>query len=487
MNMNPFKWHSLWSLLAVLLSIGAQAQSTDDAFRYSQNGFGGTARSMGMAGAFSTVGADFSCASTNPAGLALYRRSELSLTPSLYFSTTEATYLDSTLTDSRSNFNLNHFSYVSANTVRDDRKDSRDWYGSSFAIGYNRLANYNRQQSFAGFNTNNSITDYYAGIAAGIPEDEIRETLPFDAGLAYWVYLINPDSTGMNYTAAAPGGNVLQQQYQLEKGGMDEVSASISGNYKDKLYLGATLGIPIMNYSREKTYRETDASDIIDNFESLEQIDVLRAKGAGINGKLGVIYRPIEPLRVGFAIHTPTLLRVEEDYSTIMNSFTAQPLDDSSEGSFEYRIKTPWQINAGTSFVFGQSGLISFDYTWTDYSQMEFSTDGDDQFRIQMNTAIRQKFKPVSTLRIGGEYAYKIFRVRAGYSLSGSPYKDAALSDFKRQSITSGVGIRDNKIFVDIAFVHHTDKNQYTPYDTAPIVSVATKANNVLFTLGFRL
>ncbi len=465
----------------------AQAQSTDDAYRYAQTGFGGTARSMGMAGAFSTVGADFSVASTNPAGLALYRRGEVSVSPGLQFSNTESTYLDSTLFDTRNTFHLNHFSYVAARSVSDERKATRDWFGSSFSVGYNRLANYNRQQSFAGFNTDNSITDYYAQIAAGVPEDKIREQMPFDAGLAYWVYLINPDATGMNYTAAAPGGNVLQSQFQFEKGGMDEASISFAGNYRDKLYLGATLGIPFVRYTREKTYSETDASDIIDNFDSLEQLDVLKATGAGINGKLGLIYRPAEPLRVGFAIHTPTLMSIEENYSTTLKSFTSLPLADTSSGAFEYRITTPWSINTGASWIFGQSGIISLDYAWTDFSQTEFNTDGNDEFRIQMNTAIRQKFRPVSTLRVGGEYAYKIFRVRAGYSLSTSPYKDASLSDFTQSSITGGLGVREENIFADLALVRSMGKNRYTPYGNAPDVNLSSRTTNIVFTLGFRL
>lgn len=486
MNITFFKV-TLWN--ALLLSIATSslwAQSSDDALRYSRSDFGGTARSMGMAGAFSTVGADFSCASTNPAGLGLYRKSEFSITPSLLFNNTETTYLDSTLNDSRSSFNLQHFNFVSARSIRDDQKEKRDWYSSSFSVGYNRLANFNRQQSFAGFNTENSITDYYAALAEGTPEGEIHAAMPFDAGLAYWTYLINPDATGSSYTAIAPGGKVLQEQYQLEKGGMDEGAVAIAGNYKDKLYLGATLGIPIIKYTKEKTYSEIDASDIIDGFEALEQTDVVKAKGIGLNGKLGAIYRPIEPLRVGFGVHTPSLLFMNEEYSSYMKGITDVVAEDNASGSFEYRIITPWNINAGASYIFGKSGIISLDYTWTDYSQMEFDTDGNDQFRIQMNNAIRLKYKPVSTLRVGGEYAYKIFRVRAGYSISGSPYNEAALSNFKRQSITGGVGIRDENIFADVAFVHNTYKDQYSPYGTAPTASLSGSADNVVFTLGFK-
>ena len=41
----------------------------------------GTARVMGMGGAFTSLGADLSSMSINPAGLGMYRRNEFSLTP----------------------------------------------------------------------------------------------------------------------------------------------------------------------------------------------------------------------------------------------------------------------------------------------------------------------------------------------------------------------------------------------------------------------
>ena len=63
---------------------GANAQTDLDAFRYSQYSLTGTARFTSMGGAFTAVGGDFSSLSQNPAGMAIYRRSELTFTPSIY-------------------------------------------------------------------------------------------------------------------------------------------------------------------------------------------------------------------------------------------------------------------------------------------------------------------------------------------------------------------------------------------------------------------
>ena len=98
------------SFLAILPDISAQ--TPNDALRYSQTTFGGTARSMGVGGAFGALGGDFSVASSNPAGLGIYQKSEVVFTPSLFVSNTETAYLGETKTDGRSNFNFNNLGIV---------------------------------------------------------------------------------------------------------------------------------------------------------------------------------------------------------------------------------------------------------------------------------------------------------------------------------------------------------------------------------------
>ena len=78
-------------ILAFILSGGTlSAQNAVDALRYSRINTGGTARYMGMSGAFGALGADFTSASTNPAGIGLYRSFELSITPSVFTGATKS-------------------------------------------------------------------------------------------------------------------------------------------------------------------------------------------------------------------------------------------------------------------------------------------------------------------------------------------------------------------------------------------------------------
>ena len=60
----------------LLLRYGVFAQSAIDAYRFSQPDLRGTARFMGMGGAFGALGGDLSTLSQNPAGIGVYRSNE---------------------------------------------------------------------------------------------------------------------------------------------------------------------------------------------------------------------------------------------------------------------------------------------------------------------------------------------------------------------------------------------------------------------------
>ena len=85
------------------------AKTAEDALRYSRVFYSGTARFNGLSGAFGAVGADFSTLATNPAGIGLYKGSEMTLTlaPTIGYSSTN--YNGSTATDSKVNLGLGSF------------------------------------------------------------------------------------------------------------------------------------------------------------------------------------------------------------------------------------------------------------------------------------------------------------------------------------------------------------------------------------------
>ena len=67
------------SLCSLLLVLGS-ALRAQDIQRFSERQIIGTARYVGMGGAMTAIGGDPSAVQDNPAGLGLYRRSEVMLT-----------------------------------------------------------------------------------------------------------------------------------------------------------------------------------------------------------------------------------------------------------------------------------------------------------------------------------------------------------------------------------------------------------------------
>jgi hypothetical protein len=472
-------------LICSFFVLQTQAQTASDAFRYSETVAGGTARSLGAGGAFGSLGADFSSASINPAGLGLYTKSEMTITPSLSFSSTDADFLGTTTTDKRSAFSLNNIGFVFANNGKRDLK-------STFAIGFNRLANYNNRFIADGYNTSGSITNYYAGIAGTTPEADLNTERPFDAALAYYTYIIDPvyDANGSltGYEGHTPN-NVQQTTSAYVKGGKEEYLMALGLDYKDKLYFGATLGLPYTHYKSEVEYTETDKNNVHGDYESYREINTLRTQGLGINGKFGMIYRPIEQLRIGIAAHTPTRNTLEDLYDVSMVSNFAggqQYVEESPDDNagFKYIISSPWRVTTGISGIVKNLGFLSFDYEWVDYSQAEVDLEGYTQLTSDINRDIRNNYQAASNFKVGAEFARDIFRVRAGYNYYGSPYKNQ--DNLNRQTISAGLGIRENKISADVAFVRGINKNDYRFYTEAPTANLNTTNNNLLFTFGLR-
>jgi hypothetical protein len=138
------------------------AQNEIDALRYSQYFPSGTARSIGMGGAIGAVGGDFTGLSINPAGIGLYRQSELSFSPNLSWTNSSSDFLGNSFEDVKYNFNFGNLGMVFNNNMGES-----GWVSTSFGIGYNRLNSFNKTVYMSGVNNNSSLLDNFVDYANG--------------------------------------------------------------------------------------------------------------------------------------------------------------------------------------------------------------------------------------------------------------------------------------------------------------------------------
>ena len=118
------------------------------------------------------------------------------------------------------------------------------------------------------------------------------------------------------------------------RGGYHEIALGLAGNLEDKMYVGGSLTIPVISYKRELLYSETDATNNPNNnFKSFEYKETFTSQGIGIGAKLGVIYKPQEFWRIGFAFHTPQVMGYTDRISSSLTSNTESYAGIKSESS----------------------------------------------------------------------------------------------------------------------------------------------------------
>jgi hypothetical protein len=490
----------------LLCAAGARAQDERDAARFSFLQPQGTARSIGFGNALGSVGGEFSSLSVNPAGIGIYRSSEITFSPSLTFSGTSAGYLGHADDDDGSHFAFSNLGLVTTQVFSGRRAKRSGWTSFSFGLGLTRMADFTRNYSYAGINTTSSGSFIFEADANQYGLNDQNISL---GDLGYQAYLINLDTAQNTYfsvvnpSSAAP---VKQLTSVRERGGISELGITLGGSYEDRLMLGATLGIPIVRYERTKTFTENDLSTTNDYFKDFSYTEELRTRGAGVNLKLGVIVKPSDMFRFGVAVHTPTYLSLTDVQNQSLTANTEQGAGTNSasllENQYEYQLLTPWRaIVSGTVFL-GKYGFFTADYEFVDYSSARFGFDpADKDYESAVNDVIRHSLGGASNVRTGLELRFDNFQLRGGFGYYGNPYKNNTADGSERLDFSGGFGFRFPRAFVDLGFVHHVYKNSEQPYylsgtdDPAslyyglmvPTADLKTGSNTAVLTVGFKL
>ena len=488
----------------MLTSFNGTAQSDEDALRISLLGYGSTARSAAVGGAFGALGGDFGALSINPAGMGVYRGSELSITTNFNSTQISSSFLGTDLDENtKYNFNVNHFAIILAGK---SRKKKNGWQSGGVAFGMNRLADFYGQSFAAGYNSQHSLLDAYleqVNANGGTNPYSVYNSDPFGAGLAYETYLINPISADTNmFNSVIPNGMVEQQLAMSTKGSVNEFLFSAGANYNNKVFIGGNIGIPTVSYRETATYTEVDRDDVIDGFSDFTLTDEFTTNGMGINFKIGMIAQPIPMVRLGASFHSPTWFSMNDEYSSDMIANLDSSIDlsySSPYGSYSYLLVTPWRVNASAAVVKKGMGFVSLDYEFTDHSKSYFEFDswgetGDKVTENEVNQNISTKYAGSHAIRIGGEYAYEVFRFRAGYGMRTSPFNSGILvngeKDQSEQTISGGIGLREKHFFIDFTMNKKISEFSVQPYSlnstSVQAINYGKGSTNFMLTMGLK-
>jgi hypothetical protein len=477
--------------LLLLIGIGTslmQAQSENDALRYSFLTHGGTARYIGMSGAFGALGADFSSISTNPAGVGSFRSNSIMFSPIYQMNSTEADYKDKTSSTDKISLNLNNAGLVI--NLNSSGSDGTGWKNIAVGFGYNKLKSFNQDVAISGFNRNSSRLDQFMLNSDGLDTDKL-----YSAEYAiYDVYLIDriPNNPDMLYTHPYYGKYYINQKKKTStKGGVGEYVIAFGGNYNDVVQIGISMGIQNVRYTEKSIFSESSDSTDLRGFEFTEN---LNTKGAGINFKLGMIYRPVEFIRIGAAFHSPTFFTLTDIYSYQASSDFRTPdsngnssyeSDGDGEMDYNYEIYTPMRIVGSAALVFPKIGILSADYEFTKYNKARLRADDYDF--IKENNTIKEIYQTGHNVRLGAEIRLSPLYLRGGVSYYGSPDKQGYISDIK--SFSAGAGVRTKQFFADFGYTQSLNSvnSRLYEYESGGEERANLKFNNsmAVVTFGF--
>ncbi len=503
-------------LITVFAPIVSYTQTTTDALNFSQTFNAGTARFSSMGGAFGALGGDFSSIGINPAGLGVYRSSEFSFTPSFKKREVGSDYNGNNFSESRNKMSFDHIGFVFS--YKPNGNTETGLVNLNLAIGYNKANDFHTNSFAKGDNTQNSIMSYFekkANLANSynyidLSDDTdkypfLQTSIPWDIVMAWNTYLLIDTANGsptQYKKLLLPGDGVTQTNQVETTGSTGEYLFSLGANFSNKIYIGASVGINNYNNSYYAKYSE---EAFVGNgrwsngarFYLSEYTQNVETRGTGVNVKAGVIYKPLDGLRLGVSVHSPTYYNLEDTYSYMMyadidtSNTQLVIISESPTGKYDYKFETPYKFIGSIAYTFKNIGLLSVDFEHVAYEEMKFkSTDNQSDF-FNTNRGIKDTYKNVTNIKVGGEIKIDNFAIRGGYAYYPSPYKKGFLNEKSDRTIFSGgVGYRNGNVYVDAAYQYSIQKEKYVFYSIDNIspdpVSTKMTEGKFLITLGFK-
>lgn len=503
----------------LLISTVTHAQVPEDAIRYSFYPQNGTARNAAVGGAMGSLGGDINAAFVNPAGLGFFKTNEFVITPGFLLNNNKASYRNTDSKNNRNSIGFGTTGWVFGHSNSDNRNSS------AFSIAITQTANFNNEVQYKGLNNLSSFSEQFSEEFAksGFSIDSVLDRnspLPYTAAPALYTYLIDTVTIGgVKQIKAAPeyildAGQALQQEMiKKTKGAISELAIAFAHNSKDKWFFGGTIGIPLVNYSSNTYFKESDTSANTSNyFKQFEYTDDFTTSGIGVNAKIGVIYRPQDYIRLGLAIHTPTWMFLTDTRTTTLITEVENPVEKFSvnsqlftndkEGEAKYTQTTAFKAIISASYVFReikdvkkQKGFISADIEYVHHKGSRFSSDNEEvspqekNYYKALNQVVKANYKGNFNFRVGGELKFNIIMARLGFAYYSNPYKDA---EFKasRMLLSGGFGYRNKGFFVDLTYVHTISKDVSFPYrlEDRPntYATLKQQRGNVVATVGLK-
>lgn len=453
----------------------------------------GTARFVGMGGAMNALGADISVINTNPAGIGMFRRSDVSFSAGFNVQPNGQEFYD--IGKARPSFDQAGFVYS-------------HYLGNSgarylnFAFNYHKSRNFKNYIGVNGFNTGGLSQSLQMMDLCYVNNRWLDLTNENDADLTtnltyagFQTQMIAPTyNAAGELTGYDPSVADYYNYKRVQWGGIQNYDFNISTNWNDQIYLGLNLGVKNVNFHSYTDYAEF-LPDNTGQHHKYYTTNEEAISGSGVDFQLGVIARPTEgsPLRIALSFSTPTFYNLRTNSYLYMNSPYALYDDNGTQISdyteydiptagYEYNITTPWRVNIGLGLTVDKFLAMDAEYEYSNYGSCKVSYGGYDDWGnptlldrdkdVSLNQEAKHFMKGVHTFRFGAEARFsKSLYARFGYNAQSAPMKKEAYLNLFTNSpsyyysnntdyvnlgrldrYTCGLGYRGKHFYIDAAY-----------------------------------
>ena len=426
-----------------------------DALRLSISGQIYDARTLSMGNSNSVFNDTYTATLLNPATLGLARKFTINTSVGANLYNNDAHFIDDSLFSQRTETVLNQLGIVIPLTS--------DSASNNFAIslGYNRSKDFNRILKFNTFNSqNSSLIQDLTSINNYIPRELLLSYSEFDPGSNEYL----GDRTIFS-------GNLNQEGYVLEEGGINHWSFGIAGELASNIFFGASFNYNVGNYLRDGEFTESDSRDsyadsirTIENnpltagFQSFYINDIKDWVFNGYDLRIGVLYKFFNFIGIGGSVKTPSVISVTSNQyfrgkSEFATSYFAE-IDTVIENKFT--IQSPYEFSvAGDVNLWFITGTAEI--TYIDYTQMKFSGDLEVPEQSALNKKIIDTYTQTFNVKIGAEFRLPLTGLSARAGAMYIPYPVADVpTEFDRKFLTAGLGIRSGEgaMEFNVAYVY---------------------------------
>lgn len=458
--------------LATLLVASMFGQGADDAYMYSQTIYQGTAKALGMGNALGAVGGDMTAVCINPAGMGIYRSDEFTTTLNLLDNYHSSTYYGTSHGANKMRLTIPNIGYVNYK----ERSNYRPLRSTQFGIGLTRTDDYNIHTRARGINPTSSRIDNYLSRIDGYSENDLVDYFPYDIYPAWQTYLIDlyPGDQGEYFNSPVPQGNIWQGQKNNFRGRSEEWSFAGSANYRDRLFLGASVNLTHIKRVGSRVFEEShpDGTDPDTGFNEWSFSEDLSSTGWGCNAKVGFIFHVTPWMRIGGSFHSPSIYAFEETWQTETESEIGYVTRKyiSQESHYEYTFIKPLRWVGSMAFVIGQKGMFSLDAEYTNFGAARFRTAADDDYDYgPTNEQIQGTYGRTFNFRLGTEWNLYGTYYRLGASYYGSPFGLGESSgSIKKASCGMSVPVGESTSF-DFAYELTYGQNYFFLYDAGEL------------------